>query len=101
MFGMNTRSSEEKKILEDEMMKRLLRETVRFLEANLVGNKSKEFIAELDKSGENEDAEKELRVLTKYLMKVPDVKYKLDQWMRGVLADIGYKSIKLQRNHAA
>lgn len=95
LFGVEKREGQGREELKGEIMARVLRETEKFISVNLDKKEQKSYSKELAVVNENGDVEAELRLLVKNLMKIPDVKFKLDNWMRAVIAEISHSSLKL------
>jgi|SRR3989344_2814513 len=80
--------------LEEKLIRKLLNETVAFIENNLEISEKENFTRELDLATSSKDTENELRILVKYLEKIPNVKYKLDSWMNGMIANLEFQLIR-------
>ena|SRR3989344_5165081 len=79
-------TEEERRKLDDLVFSKVFEETEMFIKRNLSGDKLSDFEKKLSKAFATDNTEGTLELLVRYLMEIPDVKYKLDNHMAAVIA---------------
>lgn len=90
------RSEVEKQKIEDVCVQKILDEAEKFIIKNLGKVERNDFKLRLKKASSRENVEEMLTVMIHFLMEIPDVKYRLDNWMKAVIGEVHYKLIKVK-----
>jgi hypothetical protein len=94
-----SRTKKDKRTIEKYAWGVIMQEVEKFVEQNLPLKTQKEqFKKRLDKAAEKFDSENILLTVGRFLLEIPDVKYKLDQRMQALVVDQKLRFSKDKKN---